>query len=141
MSRHTLLAAAKIALESGGCIKFDIKAFDERMNIALCGVSNKWTLENFAFLSHFIKEREEPPFLIASTLLVPGYIVEEEIEKIATFIASLNPSIPWSLLAYSPQFIMQDLPYTKREFAYRCLEIAKRCGLKRIKIGNLHLLR
>lgn len=141
MSRASLLAASRIVLESGGCIKFDIKAFDENLNKALCGVSNKWTLDNFAFLATFIKERREPPFLIASTLLVPGYIDEEEIEKIAHFIASVNPEIPWSLLAYSPQFLMKDLPYTSRDFAKRCLDIARKYGILHTKIGNVHLLK
>jgi pyruvate formate lyase activating enzyme len=39
--------AAILSLESGGTIKFDLKAWDENLHIALCGVSNKQTLRNF----------------------------------------------------------------------------------------------
>jgi len=136
-----LRQAAELSLKSGGCIKFDLKAWSEELNIALCGVSNKRTLENFRFLAQYTKERPSPPFLVASTLLVPGYIDKEEVARIASFIASLNPEIPYSLLGFHPQFFMSDLPATSRRVAYECLEAAKEAGVKRVRIGNLHLLR
>jgi len=132
---------ADLSLNSGGCIKFDLKAWSEELHIALCGVSNKRTLENFQLLAGYISKRHSPPFLVASTLLVPGYVDAEEVSKIASFVASLSPDIPYSLLAFHPQFMMDDLPTTSRQHAQRCLEAAKRQGLKRVKVGNLHLLR
>lgn len=140
MNKTFLQEMANISLESGGCIKFDLKTFNKELNIALCGVSNENTLENFAFLSGFIKYRKDPPFLIASTLLVPGYIDRYEVEKIAGFIAKLNPEIPYSLLAFYPCFYMHDLPTTSRKHAEECLDVAKACGLKNVRIGNTHLL-
>jgi len=139
-SEKFLEEMAEISLESGGCIKIDLKAGNEEVNQALCGVSNKRTLENFKKLAYFVDKRPEPPFLIASTLLVPGYIDEEEIRKIARFIASLNPRIPYTLLGFYPQFYMHDLPPTSREHARRCLEVARKEGLKRVRVGNTHLL-
>jgi pyruvate formate lyase activating enzyme len=62
------------------------------------------------------------------------------VERIASFIASLNPYIPYSLLAFYPHFYMNDLPTTSRQQAKECLEVAKRAGLKRVRIGNPHLL-
>ena len=140
MNEKALHKMAKIALESGGCIKFDLKAFSEELHIALCGVTNRRTLSNFKLLSRYMEKRPEPPFLIASTLLVPGYIDEEEVYEIARFISSLNPNIPYSLLAFYPQFMMGDLPRTSFPHALRCYDAAKRAGLKRVKIGNIHLL-
>jgi len=35
---------------------------------------------------------------------------------------------------------MKDLPLTSKELAYRCYEVAKKAGLKRVSIGNIHLL-
>ena len=136
-----LRQAADIALHSGGCIKFDLKAWDEGLHIALCGVSNKRTLENFQLLAEYASKRPSPPFLVASTLLVPGYIDKREISQIAQFISSLNPDIPYSLLAFYPQFMMRDLPTTSRQHAEECLAAAKAQGLKRVRIGNVHLLR
>lgn len=131
---------ATISLQSGGCIKFDLKAWSEKLNIALCGVSNKRTLDNFKDLSSFVHERSDPPFLIASTLLVPGYVDEKEIKGIAHFIASCNPQIPYTLLAFYPHFYMHDLPTTSKTHAQRCLEVAKGEGLKNVRVGNPHLL-
>jgi pyruvate formate lyase activating enzyme len=135
-----LRQAAEISLNSGGCIKFDLKAWDEGLHIALCGISNKRTLENFQLLAEYTRRRPSPPFLVASTLLVPGYIDKQEISHIAKFISSLNPDIPYSLLAFAPHFLMRDLSTTSRLHAEQCLTAATAQGLKKVKIGNVHLL-
>jgi pyruvate formate lyase activating enzyme len=140
MNRRLLKQAAELSLKSGGCIKFDLKAYDENLNLALCGVSNKNTLDNFRWLASLSKQRTDPPFLIASTLLVPGYIDIEEISRIAGFIAALDPDIPYTLLAFYPSFMMYDMPPTSAAHAKQALEAAKSAGLNRVKIGNLHLL-
>ncbi len=131
---------AALSLRSGGCVKFDLKAWDDRLNLALCGVSNKRTLENFARLAGVISERPEPPFLVASTPLVPGYVDVQEVSRIAHFIADLDTNIPYALLAFYPQFEMTDLPATSRCHAEECLAAARDAGLTRVRIGNLHLL-
>lgn len=130
----------EIALVSGGCIKFDLKAWNEPIHIALTGVSNRRTLENFERVASRIKERPEVPLLVASTLLVPGYVDVEEVRKIARFIAHLSPNIPYSLLAFHPDFLMDDLPTTSWEHMRRCYEAAKEVGLTTVHIGNRHLL-
>ncbi len=135
-----LRQAAELSLNSGGCIKFDLKAWSEELHIALCSVSNKRTLENFKMLSQYVRRRPSPPFLIASTLLLPGYIDNEEISQIAAFISSLSPDIPYALLAFHPQFMMNDLPPTSRRHAKECLEAAKAQGLTNVRLGNIHLL-
>jgi pyruvate formate lyase activating enzyme len=40
--------AVQLSLETGGCIKFDLKARDEALHTVLTGESNRRTLENFA---------------------------------------------------------------------------------------------
>lgn len=135
-----LTKMADLSMKSGGCIKIDLKAWDEGIHYALCGVTNQKTLENFETLSGWISERPDPPFLLASTLLVPGYVDEREVEAIAGFIAGLDPEIPYSLLAFYPHFYLHDLPTTSRRHAIRCKEVAERKGLRRVHIGNVHLL-
>ena len=135
-----LKQAAKIALDSGGCIKFDLKAWDEGLHIALCGVSNRRTLENLQLLAEYSRRRPSPPFLVVSTLLVSGYVDKQEVAQIASFVSSLNPDIPYSLLAFHPQFVMRDLPSTSGRHAGECLVAAKAQGLKRVKMGNVYLL-
>ena len=131
---------ARLSMDSGGCIKVDLKAWDERIHLALCGLTNRSILENFAILANESKKRSCPPFLIASTLLVPGYVDEEEVRAIAAFIARLNPEIPYSLLGFYPHFYLRDLPTTSREHAERCKQAALEAGLVRVHIGNVHLL-
>jgi pyruvate formate lyase activating enzyme len=72
---------------------------------------------------------------------VPGYIDEQEIGRIAGFIESLNPEIPYSLLAFHPDYKMTDLPATSRKQAQECMDATRRAGLKRVRVGNIHLLK
>ncbi len=140
MNRALLKQMIKLSIESGGCIKFDLKAWDENLHKVLTGMTNKRTLENFKIVSEFIKTRPVPPLLIASTLIVPGYIDEKEIRDIACFISSINPDIPYSLLAFYPHFYMSDIPITSKGIAEKCQNAARDEGLKNVRIGNINLL-
>jgi pyruvate formate lyase activating enzyme len=140
MAPATLSDMADTALQSGGCIKFDLKAWDESLHIALTGVSNRQTKANFKRLARRIPGRPVPPFLIGSTLMVPGYVDDREVSKIAGFIAGLDTDIPYSLLAFHPQSHMSDLPPTSRRQAQAGLQAARQAGLKRVRVGNEHLL-
>ncbi len=132
--------AAQYALESGGNIKFDLKTWTEDLNIALCGVSNQPTLANFKRLgTKFYRKRPEVPVLCASTLLVPGYVDVKEVEHIAHFISEVDPTIPYTLLAFYPCYVMNDLPTTPRRHAVKCKETAEKY-LENTRIGNIHLL-
>ncbi len=110
------------------------------MHEALTGVPNRRTLDNFAALAARIGERPQPAPLVASTLLVPGYVDEREVAGIARFIAGLDPTIPYALLGFHPDFLMCDLPATSRRHAQACLGAAQDAGLTRIRIGNVHVL-
>ena len=140
MHKSLLEEMIALSLNSGGCIKFDLKAWDENLHVALTGVTNKRTIENFSRVGEKIRQRPVLPLLIASTLLVPGYIDGEEVKSLAQFIASINPDIPYSLLAFHPHFYMSDLSVTTKALAQRCLQAAGEAGLKNVRIGNIHLL-
>ena len=140
MQKALLDQMIELSLNSGGCIKFDLKAWDENLHIALTGISNKRTLENFSRIGERIKERPVPPLLVGSTLLVPGYIDENEVRGIARFIASIDPDIPYSLLAYYPHFHMSDLPLTSRSLSETCLKAAHEEGLNNVRVGNVRVL-
>jgi pyruvate formate lyase activating enzyme len=130
----------KIALKTGGNIKFDLKTYQEKLSYALSGQSNKRTLENFKFLGkNYFGKREELHEMSGCTLLVPGYTTSEEVEKITQFIASINRKIPYSLLIFHPDYYMSDLPYTSKKQAYKCLEVAQEY-LENVHLGNRFLL-
>ncbi len=143
MNRKYVDEMSSLSYSSGGCIKIDLKARDQSLNKALCGTDNRWTLNNFRRLAEFgMSEKDRGvPFLVASTLLVPGYVEEDEVRDLASFIASLNPEIPYSLLAFSPHYCMTDLPLTSNKTARKCLMAAREAGVKRVRLGNVHLVR
>jgi len=140
MSPELLDEIMNLSLESGGCVKFDLKAVDRNIHYALCGVGNKRTLENFTRAARRISEKPEPPPLVASTLLVPGYVDAREVKAIASFIAELDANIPYALLGFHGDFLMTDLPATSWKQAESCLAAAKAAGLKRVRLGNVHIL-
>jgi pyruvate formate lyase activating enzyme len=87
----------------------------------------------------YYAKRPELPVLTASTLLVPGYVDAYEVENIAQFISQISPEIPYTLLAFYPCYIMNDLPTTSRRQAQECQKAAQK-HLKNTRIGNIHLL-
>jgi len=132
--------AAELSLRTGGNVKFDLKAFDPNLSLALSGVPNRQAFRNFQMIyDKFYMERPSLPVLTATTLLVPGYVDAGEVEAIARFIAELNPEIPYSLLAFYPRFQMCDLPTTSRKQARECYEAASK-HLRRVNIGNRQLI-
>ena len=130
----------RLSVESGGCVKIDLKAWSPGTHRALCGCDNAKILDNFARVAQLSSERLSPPALIASTPLIPGYINEDEVYGLARFIAGINPDIPYALLAFAPQFLMDDSPTTSASQANACMEAAKHAGLTRVRLGNEHLL-
>jgi pyruvate formate lyase activating enzyme len=132
--------AVELSLASGGCVKFDLKAYDEVLHVILTGGSNRQTLENFSRAALRFEERPDPPLVVASTLLVPGYVDAEEVGRIARFIANLNPRIPYALLAFAPHFYMPDLPRTSTRHALEAERAAKIAGLVDVRIANRYLL-
>lgn len=135
---------ALISLESGGIIKIDWKAFTPSVYEALCGMNGEGVLErlkkNVSFISS-MDERRDPPLLVVSTLIVPHYVDEIEVGKIAHFLAQIDENIPYVLLAFAPQHLIHDVPTTSREQMERVFDAVTSAGLKRVYIGNVWLLR
>jgi pyruvate formate lyase activating enzyme len=129
--------AAEYSYTTNGTIKFDLKSFDHNLHMCLTGRSNKRTLDNFQRIAQEYKKRD---LLTATTLLIPGYIDEAEVEKIAKFISNLDNDIPYSLLVFHPGFKMIDMPITTRKQVEECYQAAKKY-LNRVNIGNKHLLK
>ncbi len=128
------LKAAELSYESNGTVKFDLKAWNKNLHFTLTGRSNEQVLKNFErIFSKF------PEVLSATTLLVPYYVDEEEVENISKFIASFSKEIPYSLLVFYPAHKLRDLPITPKEQVLACYKAAKK-HLKNVYIGNIYLL-
>lgn len=139
-NRRMVERAAEVVFRSGGNLKFDLKSYDANLSLALSGVENSSAYRNFKMVYEmFYERRTDLPVLTATTLMVPGYTDAEEVDGIASFIADMDESIPYSLLVFSPHFMMSDLPVTPVRQVQECYKAAKR-HLKRVNIGNLNLL-
>ena len=140
MNLESLKQFGELSMESGGGIKADLKCWSSEILYALSGIEHRAAYENFKWLGECHRERPEVPFARASTLLVPGYVDDQEIRAIASLIADIDPTIPYSLLAFHPLHYMQDMQYTKREDAERFVQICKDEGLQKVRVGNPWLL-
>lgn len=73
-----------------------------------------------------------------TTLVVPGQNDSEgELEKIAGFLAGLDPSIPWHISRFYPQYKMEDLESTPLETLTQAYNIGKDAGLRYVYLGNV----
>jgi pyruvate formate lyase activating enzyme len=129
----------KAVQKSDGTLKVDLKAITPTIYTALTGVSNATVLSNFKKAARK-SDHSEGANLVASVLLVPGYIDVEEVALLCRFIADCDTRIPTALLGFQPGFLMSDLPRTSRAHAEAALEVAKATGLEDVRIGNLGLL-
>jgi pyruvate formate lyase activating enzyme len=75
-----------------------------------------------------------------TTLIVPGSNDSpEELRKIAQFIATLDPAIPWHISRFRPDYKETDKPATPMEKLMEAYKIGKEAGLKYIYLGNVTL--
>ncbi|TFF67546.1 radical SAM protein [Candidatus Thorarchaeota archaeon] len=139
ISTRWLRPIADVVEDYGGTIKFDLKAVSDEIYTALTGISNATVLQNFERLAERGLNREGE-FLVASILLVPGYVGLKELRRIAEFIANCDPTIPTALLGFQPHHWMRDLPRTSREHAEQAKDAVEEMGLKNVRIGNRGLL-
>ena len=72
---------------------------------------------------------------------MPGYVEAGQIRKIAGFIASLDPRIPYVIQGFFPQFHMTDLPRATKAMALEAEAAAREAGLVNVRLGNRHLLK
>lgn len=135
--------AVKYSIETGGIVKIDFKAWSPEVYYALTGAEPKHVgliKKNIEYVASLFNIRKDPPLLVISTLLVPGYIDEYEIDHMTKYIADLNPEIPYVFLAFHPDYELIDLPRTSHRHMERAIEIARRNGLKNVYMGNAWLL-
>jgi pyruvate formate lyase activating enzyme len=111
--------------------KVDLKGFDDRNYRSLGGV-----LQNVLDTIKLLKQLDFWVEIV--TLVIPTFNdSDEELTKIADFLASVSVDIPWHVTAFHPDYKMTDPPRTPVETLIRAYEIGKRAGLRYIYPGNL----
>ena len=120
-------------LQTSGVDAFwlDIKAFDQDKHKWLTGCSNERILKLPAEI------RKQNFVLEVLSLYIPEVVETDELEKIAALLNASDSDIPFTLLAFFPEYRMKKYrsPTVKEMIsAYRKVKAA---GLKNIRLGNL----
>ncbi|MBE0516407.1 MAG: hypothetical protein IBX41_03295 [Methanophagales archaeon] len=74
------------------------------------------------------------------SLYIPGWVETDQIGNIATELASVDAEIPFTILAFFPEYKMRDVPSPTLWQMIEAYRAAKDAGLRRIKLGNLHVV-
>ncbi|NIN52412.1 MAG: radical SAM protein [Nitrososphaeria archaeon] len=122
-------------LASAGLDSFwlDIKAYDEGVYRDLCGATNRWILKT----PEWIVDRGF--VLEVLVLFIPNLVETDQIVKIAQLINEVDPSIPFTILAFFPAYKLKDSrPPTFIEMITSYYAV-KEEGLENVKLGNCHV--
>ena len=110
--------------------KIDLKSFDDNRYRSLGGVLERVT-EGIRMV------HERGLWLEIVTLLVPGFNDSvQETRRMARFIYSVSPDIPWHVTAFHPDYRMTAPPGTVSAGLVRVAEIGAEEGLRFVYAGN-----
>ena len=111
--------------------KVDLKSFDDKHYRELGGV-----LEN---VLHTIRLLHQKRFwLEVVTLVIPGFNdADDEVRRMAEFLVSVSPDIPWHVTAFHQDYKMRDRDHTSVKTLLRAAEIGVKAGLHFVYAGNL----
>jgi pyruvate formate lyase activating enzyme len=112
--------------------KVDSKTFNPGNYRKLGGV-----MENVVETIRMLKQRAFWVEIV--TLVVPGFSDDaDDLKRMAEFIASVDPLMPWHMTAFHPDYKMTDgYRRTTPEDLMRIVEYGKQAGLKYMYPGNL----
>ena len=110
----------------------DLKAFTEEFYARVCKARLERVLEAIRLM------HQRGIFLEITTLLIPGENdSDDELKRIADFLVSVSPDVPWHVSAFFPTYHMTDKPPTAPESILRALEIGRKAGVKFRYAGNV----
>jgi pyruvate formate lyase activating enzyme len=99
----------------------DLKGDDEFYK-KVCGARSQPVLNTIKLM------KELGVWVEVTTLVIPSYNdSEESLNKIADFISSVDPSIPWHVTRFYPTYMLLDTPRT----SLKTLELARETGIKK----------
>ena len=109
----------------------DIKAYDVNKHKWLTGCSNQHILK----LPEEILERDFT--LEVLSLYIPGLVESDELESIALGLKEVDASIPFTILAFFPEYRMKDFKRPTVQEIIETYQRVKDVGLKNIRLGNI----
>lgn len=109
----------------------DIKAYNSDKHKWLTGCSNK----NIMRLPKEILKRGF--VLEVLSLYIPGLVEADELEKIAQSLRDVDATIPFTILAFFPEYLMKDFRSPVVKEMAEAYNRVKATGLKNIRLGNV----
>ncbi len=110
----------------------DLKAFSDSTYNNVCGGRLEPVLE--AIKTYY----ELGIWIEITTLIIPGLNdSDEELSKIAEFIAGIDVDIPWHISAFHPDYRMRDRDATPLQLLLRAEALGRKAGLRYIYLGNV----
>lgn len=111
----------------------DIKAYEDETYRKLCGTTNKWILQ----APEWIVDRGF--VLEVLSLLIPGWVEMDQISKIAQHLSCIDQQIPFTLLAFFPEYKLRQTRAPTLDEMLRAYIAVKDAGLRNVKVGNCHI--
>ncbi|MCX8176411.1 MAG: radical SAM protein [Candidatus Bathyarchaeota archaeon] len=112
-------------------INFEVKAFDDEVHRAITGAPVEVVLGNLKILVKDFSEK----IRVVRTVVIPK-INETQVLKIAEFLASINPEVPYRLIAYRPNFITYYHPGPSKKLMKNLVKEAKKAGMKNVSFSG-----
>lgn len=110
----------------------DLKSFDERAYRGTLGGELSATLDAIRTW------RAAGVWIEVTTLVIPGFNDgDEELDRIAAFVAETDPGMPWHLSRFHPAFRWSDRPPTPEATLLRARERGLARGVRHVYTGNL----
>jgi pyruvate formate lyase activating enzyme len=122
---RTLLAPVLAA------INIDLKSFSDEFYKKVCGARLAPVLESIR------QFKELGVWVEVTTLVIPGMNdTDEELNKIAGFLAGLDRHIPWHVTGFYPAYKMAGVAPTGSQLLARARQIGLEQGLHNVYMGN-----
>jgi pyruvate formate lyase activating enzyme len=110
-----------------------VQHFDDKVYQKYCGARLDPVLDNLERI-----KKAKHIHLEITTLIIPGINDnEEQLKKIAEFVASLDRNIPWHLSRFFPCYKMINILPTPVSTLKKAQNIGQKAGLKYVYLGNI----
>jgi pyruvate-formate lyase-activating enzyme len=109
----------------------DIKAFDPQKHKWLTGCPNETILK-------LPEQMLERGFVLeALSLYIPTLVEAQELESIAWLLVQVSPAIPFTVLAFFPEYMMREYPTPSVEDMVETYYRVRSVGLENVRLGNI----
>lgn len=120
-------------LQAAGIDAFwlDIKAFEPEVHRKLTGVDNEGILR-------LPEEMIKRDFVLeVLSLFIPGWVEVDQLKEIANVLSAVDKEIPFTILAFFPEYKMKNVPSPNLEQMLSAYEAVKEVGLQHVRLGNI----